>query len=116
MRVHAGIDEGNPVTFLLSVIITFAVLTFSTKWAADYLEAQRTDYKWCALSIVVAGVVWTIGRILPAGWLVALILSALTYKLVLVTTLWKGFCIVILQAILSGLIMFGLGSVLAMFL
>jgi hypothetical protein len=106
----------NPVTFLLSVILTFAVLMFSTKWAADHLEAQRTDYKWCALSIIVASVVWTIGRSLPAGWLVAMILSALTYKLVLVTTLWKGFCIVILQAILSALILFGLGAVLATFL
>ena len=104
------------VLLIVSIVISFCVLVFATKWAADYLGAERTAYGWCALALVAASVLGGIGRVLPFGWLVALVLSALAYKMVLLTTLWKGLCIIIMQAVLGGLIMYCLVSVLGAFL
>ncbi|MEP7216756.1 MAG: hypothetical protein ABI782_10930 [Anaerolineaceae bacterium] len=97
---------------IFAVLVSFGILTFATKWSADYLGADRTDYGWCALSIVVAGVLSGIGTRLPFGGLAALLLSAAAYKFVLQTTLWKGFCIIVIQAVLGGILAWAIGGVL----
>lgn len=100
---------------IITVVITLLLVIMPVRIAARYVGAQRTSLFMCLAAIVIsygmdAGAYAYIGQ--PRGWeiafylLASLLMTVITYMLVLGTTFLGGILISVIQIILTVVIIF----------
>lgn len=103
---------------LIIILVILVILVFPVKLAADYVGARNTGILMCIVALIFAAAIQKAVAVLlpqlalnyPAlNPLVSILLSALSYMLILGTSYGKGIVIAILQIILTVLLVFLFG-------
>lgn len=103
---------------ILIILVILVILIWPVKLAAEYVKAKNTGVLMCVAALIFAAAIQKAVAILlpqlsfryPAlNPLVSILLSAISYMLILGTSYGKGIVIAILQIILTVLLIFIFG-------
>lgn len=97
---------------LAAIIVGLYIVALPVKMAAAAMGADRTDTFSSLIALIVASVLHAIGLAVPvAGTIVAFLLSALAFAVVLGTGFFRGIGIAILHIVFTVILVFILTTV-----